>query len=233
MYGSRARIGYACPPKVAEVFIYEFYKIAPPAVTLAIATVGGGRATREDLKQSFQLSVAAAEELARSGVDVVMLGGEPLNGSMGADLQEFVTSLQGRFGIPVTTSLWASSKAARALDARRMAVISPGAAGGGEREAEGAEVVVTKGAGYKVPQYNTIPIDVPVRLAREAFMEHPDIDTIKFPCAHWATVEAFDALEQELGVNVTSSSQAIIWEALRQAKVADSIPGFGRLLRDF
>jgi maleate cis-trans isomerase len=233
MYGPRARIGYACPPKVAEVFIYEFYKIAPAGVSLAISTVGGGRATREDLKESFRLSVAAAEELAKTGVDVLMLGGEPLNGSMGGELKEFVESLHQRFGIPVSTSLWASTKAAKALNARRMAVISPGPAGEGSGEADGVEIVATKGAGYQVPQYHTIPAEVPLRLAREALAEHPEIDTVKFPCAHWASLEAIETLEKEANVNATSSAQAIIWEALRQAKVTDSIPGAGRLLREF
>ena len=233
MYGPRARIGYACPPKVAEVFIYEFYKIAPPGVSLAISTVGGARATRDDLKESFRLSVAAAEELAKTGVDMLMLGGEPLNGSMGQELKEFVESLHERFGIPVSTSLWASTRAGRALGAKRMAIISPGQASEGSGETGDAEVVATKGAGYVVPQYHTIPGDIPLRLAREALVEHPDIDTVKFPCAHWATLDAIETLEKEANVNATSSGQAIIWDALRQAGVRESIPGAGRLLREF
>jgi hypothetical protein len=38
VYGSRARIGYTSPPLVTEVFPYEFYKMAPPGVTLALTT---------------------------------------------------------------------------------------------------------------------------------------------------------------------------------------------------
>ena len=29
IYGHRARIGYTCPPLSAEIFPYEFYKLAP------------------------------------------------------------------------------------------------------------------------------------------------------------------------------------------------------------
>jgi hypothetical protein len=32
IYGSRARIGYTCPPLCAEVFPYEFYKLVPAGV---------------------------------------------------------------------------------------------------------------------------------------------------------------------------------------------------------
>ena len=38
-YGHRARIGYVCPPSVAEIVPYEFYKIVPAGVTLAISTL--------------------------------------------------------------------------------------------------------------------------------------------------------------------------------------------------
>jgi hypothetical protein len=31
IYGHRARIGYTCPPRSAEVFFYEFYNSFPPA----------------------------------------------------------------------------------------------------------------------------------------------------------------------------------------------------------
>ena len=61
--------------------------------------------------------------------------------------------------------------------------------------------------------------------------EHPEVDTVKIGCAHWATVEAIDGLEKELNVGIVSSSLAITWEGLRLAGVTDSIGGRGRLLR--
>ena len=39
IYGHRARIGYTCPPLSAEIFPYEFYKLAPAGVTLVITTL--------------------------------------------------------------------------------------------------------------------------------------------------------------------------------------------------
>ena len=38
IYGSRARIGYTCPVYQAEIFPYDFYKMAPDGVTLVTAT---------------------------------------------------------------------------------------------------------------------------------------------------------------------------------------------------
>ena len=71
------------------------------------------------------------------------------------------------------------------------------------------------------------------RLAREAALEFPDADTLVFRCAHWGTVQYIEGLEQELGRNVVSASQAIIWHALRKVGIAEPITGFGRLLQVF
>src|SRR5262245_66282967 len=39
IYGSRARIGYTCPPLCAKAFRYEFYKLVAGGVTLVTTTV--------------------------------------------------------------------------------------------------------------------------------------------------------------------------------------------------
>ncbi len=231
MYGYRARIGYACPPRVAEVFIYEFYRIAPKGVTLAISTVGGGRANQSELQEAFRLSMQAAEELAKTGVDAIVLGGEPLNASVGDELEKHLAGLSQKFGIPVTTSLTAQDLALQVLGARKAAVLSYGGGYGTEDLLpKGVELVVSKNAGIKGGQLAKIPLDVPISLAREAKQEHPEIDSIKIRTAHWATLEAIDGLEKELDVNVVSASQAITWHGLRTAGVKDSIEGCGRLL---
>ena len=238
-YGFRARVGYACPPRVAEVFVYEFYKIAPPGVTLAISTVGGGRSTLEERREAGMRLIDAGEELARNGVNAVVLGGEPLNAAVGDELPGILESLTERYGIPFTTSMTAQALALQALGARRIAVLSYNDRDGSEDllpddTSGNIEIVVQKHAGYPgVHHLGRIPVDVAPRLAREAVREHPEIDTIKIACAHQPSVEAIDGIEQELGVGVMSASQAITWQGLRQAGISDSIPGKGRLLRDF
>ena len=238
-YGFRARVGYACPPRVAEVFVYEFYKIAPPGVTLAISTVGGGRSTLEERREAGMRLIDAGEELARNGVNAVVLGGEPLNAAVGDELPGILESLTERYGIPFTTSMTAQALALQALGARRIAVLSYNDRDGSEDllpddTSGNIEIVVQKHAGYPgVHHLGRIPVDVAPQLAREAVREHPEIDTIKIACAHQPSVEAIDAIEQELGVGVMSASQAITWQGLRQAGISDSIPGKGRLLREF
>jgi hypothetical protein len=52
IYGHRARIGYTSPPLVTEVFPYEFYRIAPPGVTLMITTLAITSRSMEEVDKS-------------------------------------------------------------------------------------------------------------------------------------------------------------------------------------
>jgi maleate cis-trans isomerase len=54
-----------------------------------------------------------------------------------------------------------------------------------------------------------------------------------FPSPHWPVINAIAPLEEEFGVTVMSSIQAILWQGLRLAGIKDSISGYGRLFKDF
>ena len=90
MYGYRARIGYTSPPIVTEVFPYEFYKIAPAGVTLVLTTLMVARHTIDsgEAEESWNHTLRASREMARAGVDIIVLGGGPVvygGGGAGAD----------------------------------------------------------------------------------------------------------------------------------------------------
>ena len=54
-----------------------------------------------------------------------------------------------------------------------------------------------------------------------------------YPAQRDRIIETIEPMEQEFGINVVTSVQAIVWEGLRKAGVTDPVPGYGRLLRDF
>ena len=97
----------------------------------------------------------------------------------------------------------------------------------------GFELAGVKCGGYPAIDLARIPLDVAIGLGRELLHEQPDIDTLHFPCPHWAVIAALEGLEQTLGVNAVCASQAIIWKSLRMCGVDDPLPGYGRLLREF
>src|SRR5882762_428922 len=126
IYGHRARIGYTSPPLTTEVFPYEFYKIVPAGVTLVITTLAIVVRSKGEVDQSYDISMKAAREMAAAGVDIVVLGGVPINLMHGPDhAAALVRDLEAELGVKVTRSALAQEKAAQAPGCRKVVVAQP------------------------------------------------------------------------------------------------------------
>lgn len=235
MYGHRARIGYTAPPVFIETFPYEFYRMAPPGVTLCLTTLTFLNGTREEYQTSFDASLGAAEAMARAGVDLVVLGGaSPMESVLELDqVEKLIADTRARCGVPITTAITAQVDALRALGAKKIATVLPGKANRSERlEFYGFESVGVALAGHVYHEFGGVAVDEPAKLGRAVIREHPEADTLFFPAAHWPAAGAVETLERELGINVVSSAQAIVWHALRMAGIEDRVEGYGRLLKE-
>src|SRR6478752_1047518 len=230
MYGHRARIGYTCPPLSAEIFPYEFYKLAPAGVTLVITTLTVIERSKSEVDQAYDMSMRAARELAAAGVDVVFLGGVPVNLSRGdQNAQSMLQTLAAELGVMVSSSVAAQDKAARMLACKNVVIAHPY----GARE-EARLIADAKPYGGKViNQFGRIPASAALDMGRALMRAHPEADAIFLPSPHWPVIEAIDPLEREFGVSVMAASQACVWDALRLAGVNDRIEGYGRLFREF
>ena len=97
MYGHRARIGYTSPPLTTEIFPYEFYKIVPDGVTLVVTSLAIVVRSKDEVDQSYDISMRAAREMAAAGCDIVVLGGVPINLSRGAkNAEQMIARPRGR-----------------------------------------------------------------------------------------------------------------------------------------
>jgi maleate isomerase len=239
MCGYRARIGYTSPPLTTEIFPYEFYKIVPEGVTLVITTLAITVRSKDEIDQSYDISMRAAREMAAGNCDIVVLGGVPINLSRGAkNAQALIEGLETEIHVKVATSASAQAAAAKALGCRKVVVAQPYAGSDTERIAGyahhfGCEVLGATGWGSPFNQIGRIPQHAALELGRKLMREHPDADTIMLPSPHWPTAGAIEPLEREFGVNVMAAHQAIVWHALRRCGITDRIEGFGRLLREF
>jgi maleate isomerase len=238
-YGSRARIGYTCPPRMAEIFPYEFYKLVPPGVTLVITTLSVTEPSAREVDQAYEMSLRAARELAAAGVDIVFLGGVPVNLARGRqNADEMLHALAAELGVTVSSSTAAQEKAAKTLGCRNVVVAHPYAAREDTRLIADAERYGCKGLGAMgwgkvIAEFGRIPASAALEMGRALMRAHPQADAIFFPSPHWPVIEAIEPLEREFGVTVMAASQACIWDALRLTGVHDRIDGYGRLLRDF
>jgi maleate cis-trans isomerase len=239
IYGQRARIGYTCPPLIAEVFAYEFYKMAPPGVSLMLTTLSLTVRSEQEVNQSFDLSLAAARKMAAAGASVVVLGGYPINiAHGGGDLASFQAEMSRDIGVPIVASAIAQGKALKALGSRKVGTVHPYEAAHDARHAEqikglGCEPHGVIACDMSLLDLGRVPMEMAPALARRLKRDNPEIDTIHFASAHWATAHCLEAVEAEHGVAVMSSQQAIFWDAIRTAGIKDPIPGYGRLLREF
>lgn len=240
MYGHRARIGYCSPPFVTEVFAYEFYRIVPDGVTLMITTLEvGNEYTTQAFSGSQERSLAAARAMAAAGASVVILGGNPVNQSLGMEnLPRICDELAAEIGVPVIASALAQREALQVLGARRVATVHMAGPDHDERANRQMRALGFESVGSLSPEahgllaYGRISEGAALALARQAKARWPEADCIHFANAHWPTAFAIEPAERELGVSAMASGQAVIWKALRTAGVTEPIEGFGRLLRE-
>jgi maleate cis-trans isomerase len=115
MYGHRARIGYTSPPLTAEIFPSEFYRIVPDGVTLVVTSLAIVERSKVEVDPSYDISMKAARVMAAADVDIVVLGGVPINLSRGHDdAQAMIRDLEAELGVKVASrprprSKWAAN----------------------------------------------------------------------------------------------------------------------------
>ena len=205
IYGHRARIGYTVAAVTTEVFPIDWYKIVPDGVSLMMITLPLGERSPEDLRKCHEATMSAVDAFARSGADLVLLGGLPINLSRGFDkLDDFLKEIEDRIGLPVSSSTTAQQKAYRALGSRKVGTIHPFMPDQNPRhERYLREFFKLEPAGCyaglsNLNELGKIPIDSALAWGHALKKEHPEIDTFNFACPHWRVIDAIEPLEQEL-----------------------------------
>jgi len=232
-YGYRARIGYACPPMLAEIFPFEFYRIVPPGVTLVLTTLAVVELSAREIERSRALSLSAARAMAAAGVDIVVLGGVPINLARDQESADAaMRALEAELKVKVSTSASAQAAAAKTLGCRKVVVAHPygeseSARQCGYAEGFGCEVLGAAGFGSVPRQFGRIPRDAALHMGRALKRRHPQADSILFPSPHWPALEAIEPLERELGVNVMTALQAAVRDALRALESTTGSPDMG------
>jgi maleate cis-trans isomerase len=154
------------------------------------------------------------------------------------DYDELVTRrISANAGAPAISSAQAVGRAARALGARRMAIVSPYSDPVNERAARyfaikhGLETVALEGFGatesYAIGQLGP-------ENARDAFvrLDRPEIELFVVPGGNFPTMASISAWEEEFQKPVVTTNQASFWAMLRAFGRVVGLSGFGRLLQE-
>ena len=234
-YGYRGRIGFIAPGSTIETIPIEFYRIAPPGVSIVFVSIGIKRLTKEDIEASLKGIETAASELARTRTDVIILGGSPpvVSGGFGFD-KKIIERIGTVTNIPATTSQTLAVDALKCLGVKKLVIASPFEENQNLLlrkflQDSGFSVHGIKGLGMERIDYGALPMDASYKLAIDVCKGIEDYDGIYLPCAQMPTIEIIDRLEKDLGKPVVTSVQAMIWGALRMMNIMDPISGYGRL----
>src|SRR5438874_8004541 len=150
-----------------------------------------------------------------------------------AHLREEIRDIAGCPGTSATHSIFT---ACEKLGLRRVVAISPYTAEvdaaehcffaeGGIETIAGAHLGISDGFRLAEPSPDRI-----LDLALGAW--EPSADGIIIACLNFRSHPIIDALEARIGKPVVTSTQAVLWHALRLAGIAAPISGHGRLLRE-
>ena len=237
-YGWRARIGFLSPGLVDETVTRQFYRMAPPGVTMVRTSLGVTALTTDEISDALGRAEAAARTLATAKPDCIILGGSPtvVIGGLGYD-EKLREVIENASGIPSSAAQTAAVEAFRLLGVARLAVATP--------FPEPFPTMLKEflqQSGFEVLAMDSLPVDyrdltmTPLRagydLARRTFEAAGTAQAIYFPGAPFPVADLIDPLERELNTTVVSSMQATLWKGLRMAGATDvEIRGYGRLLR--
>ena len=243
MFGWRGRIGVLLPPGNPTVEP-ELSAMVPAGVTLHFGrletppSVGkaGEHAGMEERVRAYREGLAGpTAALSQVRPAVVLLAHTASSYALGCgNEQALVDRIASLAGAPALLAAQAVLAALRHLGVKRLALGTPypesiSRQGKAYWEAAGFEI-----AGYhRLENVTDIYAENEERayeLARRA--DAPEADAVLLSGTGLPTVAVLETLERDLGKPVLSSNQASLWQALRMARVRESIAGYGRLLRE-
>ncbi len=233
-YGDRLKLGMIIPSGnvIAEP---QIKAMLPRGVSLHVTRLELRGSSEAELSAMSAGTEAAVRLLSDACVDIIAFHCTAVT-TFSSDAGEAIRlRMRDMTTIPALVTSDALIAACRALDMRRVVLVTPYVEAIHTREIEFLSefgVTVTRDAHLgidSVPEMGTIVPSVFVDAVKAAW--DPEADGCILSCTAIRTAEIIDQLEAELGKPVITSNQAIAWYALRNGGVLDPVAGFGTLLR--
>jgi maleate isomerase len=239
MYGWRARLGNISPTACAEIFPYEFYRVAPEGVTLVTTNL-----VIRDARESSQVEASwhkfdtAFEDLMSTKVDHIILSGAPLVLANGVDRHRaLLKEFRNRFPVPVGTSPQSFADALKHLGAVKLAVATSFIPAHNELVrafliSEGFNVlgIETLDTGMTSLEKAMLSPTQVFRHVRAVAKKYSTCDAVLITSSAWPTLTVIQALEDDFGKPVVSSSLGQTWWPLKELGIKAKINGYGKLL---
>lgn len=237
-YGHVGRIGYLSPGIVDETLSAQWYRMAPPGVTLVRTSLELKDVTVEEVNAAVARTEKAAAELGKYKPDCIVFGGSPTVAVPGHGSDKaIVEKIERASGTRAFSAQAAAIEALQKYGVRKLALATPfpdnvNALVKDFLERSGFQVLSIRSSGVRYLDLTLTPLQTSWDLGRRVFEEAESADALYFPGAPQPCVDILEALEMELGTFVISSLQASLWKALQIIHYRGPIAGYGRLLRE-
>jgi maleate isomerase len=208
---------------------------AVPGLALYQSRILNENTITPETLRAMEPRITATTDLIIPGtpLDVVAFGCTSASMAIGEE-KVFENIRAARPEAHCTTPITGAFAAFRAMEARRIGVLTPYRAD--------VNLIVAdyiRGRGFEVPVFGSFNEDSDMTVARispasikagiDAITARAEVDAVFVSCTSVRLAEAAAAIEAEIGLPVTSSNHAMAWHAMRLAGVEDALPQFGRL----
>lgn len=229
------RIGFVTPISSNSRHFEPFKAFIPAHVRLDFEGLGIVRGPLESLRGTADKVVETSARLTgERGWQGVIVSGAPvevLNPGL-------LVRLESALDVPVTTALESCVAALRAFSAQRVLLLTPFVESMNRLirdylATSGIEAFSPSETFDDYTDAMKAEPDEVYALTRKAFEARNDVDAIYFQGAVLDPLKVLDRLENDLEKPIVASNPAMLWRILSQVHVSCSIPGHGRLLRDW
>ena len=214
----------------------EVEKMLPQEISLHVTRIPMSMPTYDSLSHMADSVEEASKLLEDAHVDIVAFNctmGSLIKGK-GYD-QKIIKRITHATGLPATTTTTAVVAGFKALDIKKLILVSPYSALLHQKErafleGEGFRLLNDRWVGLSdcFQQYEMEPLRWSEMVIA---MQQPECEGYFISCGGIRVVEIIQQLETELGKPVITSNQALIWHCLRIMGLQEPIEGFGRLLK--
>lgn len=210
-----------CPPGVGIHF-----SRAPMANRISVSTLGA---------MAVGIGDAATLLLPEEDLDVVCYACTSGSVVIGED-RVFAELRRGKPNAKPTSLISSVMRALDTLCTRRIAIATPYLA-----EVNAIEHAYMKARGFEIVNIQGMAIENDVDMARVTprtilefaqSVDHPQAEALFISCGALRSIDIIDELEVKLGKPVVTSNQAMMWDCLRLAGIADRRRDCGRLFMD-
>lgn len=233
--GSRAKIGVVVLA-TDYTLEHEFRKVLTmPGIDFYCARIPNATTITPETLAAMKQNIQQTTSLILPGeqLDVVAYGCTSATTVLGEDVVH-AEIRQVQPDAACTTPVTAAFAAFESLSVKKLAVLTPY-----RRDVNEAVARCFTSAGYQIPVFGsfneeqdpivaTIDVDS-IRAAIKDLLKQEKVDAVFISCTSVRFLESVAALEDEIGLPVITSNQAMAWHCLRLAGEQTEYPQFGQL----